>query len=136
MLRENETKELINIHDKELEKTLKIYELIADFSKKVFGITEKEFLKGIIGLDYQDDYGYYMIIKCDSDYNIIKFSKDPMIAFKEIIINILFSHSTTDIVEYSLDKWFKYYDGKIPKDIINYYENYLNKSALNKIKSF
>ena len=48
-----------------------------------------------------------MIIKCGNDYNIIRFSKDPMIAFKEIIINILFSHSNPDIVEYSLDKWLK-----------------------------
>ena len=136
MLKEYESYDLVNIkdkdfrskfverlpNDKELDKDIKIHDLIEEFSLKTFGKNEREFLpKEIIGIDYIEEIGYCMLIKNSLDYSIVRFSKDPIIAFKEIIINIL-NYYNYDI-ENILDKWNIYYDNKVPKDIISYYEN-------------
>ena len=170
MLKEYESYEIVNVsdiefrrkfverlpNDKELDKAIKIHNLIEDFSMKVYKERENKFLpKKIIGIDYIENLGYCMLIQNQSDYSVIKFSKDPIIAFKEIIINILIRigieyeklnrdklredyqerfndleyNSNLYIVEYSLDKWLIYYDYKVPKDIISYYEDYLKRAT-------
>ncbi len=138
MLKEYESYDLYNIkdrefkskfverlpNDKELDKDIKIHDLIESFSTKVFGLREESFLpKRIVGIDYIEDVGYCMLIKNQDDYSVVKFSKDPIIAFKEIIINILMYFDNN--IENLLDKWNIYYDNKVPKDITSYYENKL-----------
>ena len=144
MLKEYESFDLVNINDKEfkskfverlpnsreLDKDIKIHDLIEDFSIKVYGLKERDFLpKCIIGIDYIEDIGYYMLIKNNSDYSVVKFSKDPIIAFKEIVINILMYFD--DNIDNMLDRWNLYYDDKVPKDIISYYEN--KKESIQKV---
>ena len=171
MLKEYESYDLVNINDKnfkskfverlpnekELDKDIKIHDLIEEFSLKVFGFKEREFLpKEIIGIDYIEDLGYYMLTINNNNYSVIRFSKDPVIAFKEIVINILIRigreyeklnrnilikdyqerfndleyNSNLYILEYGIDKWVKYYDYKVTKDIIGYYENKLDNFNL------
>ena len=160
MLKEYETYNLFNLNDyefrsnfverlpnsKELDKNIKMQDLIEEFSLKVYG-KKNILVKDIIGIDYIDRLGYCMLIKNQDNYTIIRFSKDPLIAFKEIIINVLYrigyeklnrdnliDDSNLSIIEYSLEKWCIYYDNKLPKDIINYYNNKLDSLELENIK--
>ena len=163
MLKEYETYNLFNLNDyefrsnfverlpnsKELDKNIKMQDLIEEFSLKVYG-KKNILVKEIIGIDYIDSLGYCMLIKNQDNYTIIRFSKDPLIAFKEIIINILYRKgvefekanrdndreydSNLFIIEYSIEKWCIYYDNKLPKDIINYYKNKLDSLELENIK--
>lgn len=127
--------------------------LIKDFCKKVYGDDNyNSFLINYASIGYLEDYGYYTITDADRGYcDVFNFGENINEAFKNIIIDVLFNHSINyefenreileqdfikrfDIeyfgclyfAENSLKHWNKYYDGNIPDNIINYYENYLN----------
>ena len=144
-------------NEKEIEKILRVEKMLKEFSMKVYNKTLKDFLpKEYLGISYLKQYGYYILSNLKNGYYyVLRFSEDPIIAFKEIVNTILWNYAidfeseNRSILikkfkeefsnieynqylvfsEYAISKWMKYYDGDIPRHIIKYYEDYLNDKS-------
>lgn len=94
--------------------------------------------------NYLDNYGYYRLkpLKQGKYYHVYNYGENINKAFIELIKDDLWGESNAyesdyhgslvQRIEYILDKWDKYYNGKLPEEIISYYENYLNNNQWTK----
>ena len=151
-----------NYNAKEQEKIDKLEALIKNFQQKVFPQEKSIIPSGTVAHGYLENYGYYIITDADRGYyDVYNYGLDLDIAFKSMITDILFSWAINHefnnrpnlkidfynrfstffdntyepcfyFAEYCLEKWQIYYDGVVPADIINYYENYLNSLEIKK----
>ena len=147
---------------KEQEEFDKLKALLINFQQKAFPQEKSIIPSGIVTYGYLENFGYYVIENSDrGHYTVCNYGLDLDIAFKSIIKDILFSwaidyefdnranlkidfynrfstffDATYEpcfyFAEYCLEKWQIYYEGIVPTDIINYYENYLNSLEIKK----
>ena len=148
-----------SLSNNEIEKYNELYTMISDFYKKVYNqVYRDNYYGGFMG--YLDNYGYYEITDADrGDYNLSFLGEDVYNAALYIIDNIIslygvryeednqfkenypnrFSDPNLEVFnnalynsEYILSKWYKYFDGNIPSNIIKKYEEYMTNLWMSK----